>query len=269
LDSFHSGKVVAILGRRGSGKSALGAKIAEYAMVVHRMPIYWIGLPQEARQLLPTWITLADSPLQCPVGSFILIDEAGLEYMALSFNTNHNKFLRALLMICRQRRCSLSFIVQSSRDTDLSILRQADTIVFKQPGLNQADSERDFIKAIAKKATLAFSNMPADQRLESGLVFDDSFQGIIRSTLPSFWSEELSHIYAHFDIASVVEKVKQNNEIQRTISDENKLLDKASIEQSIMERRRQGYGIQKIANMIGCTTWKVRQVLGQVEKERQ
>jgi hypothetical protein len=266
LDSLQSGKVIAILGRRGSGKSALGGKIAEYAMAVHRMPIYWIGLPQEARKLLPTWISLADSPVRCPVGSFILIDEAGLQYLSLAFNTDHNKFLRALLMICRQRHCSLVFIVQSSRDADLSILRQADTIIFKQPGLNQAESERDFVKAMAKKATIAFAGIPPDQRHESALVFDDDFQGIIRSTLPSFWSEELSHVYAHFDIAGIVEKVKQNNEIQSTITDENRLLDKATIEHNILERRRQGHGIQKIANLVGCTTWKVRQVLDQAEK---
>jgi len=269
LDSFQSGKVLAILGKRGSGKSALGAKIAEYAMAVHRMPVYWIGLPQEARQLLPRWITLADSPTQCPVGSFILIDEAGLQYLSLAFNTDHNKFLRALLMICRQRQCSLVFIVQSSRDADLSILRQADTIIFKQPGLNQADSERDFVRAMAKKATLTFADIPTDQRRESALIFDDEFQGIIRSTLPSFWSEKLSHIYAHFDITSIVEKVKQNNELQETISNENKLLDNASLDQRIMELRRQGCGIDKIANELNCSSWRVRKCLGSLRDGNQ
>jgi DNA replication protein DnaC len=78
LDSLESGKVVLILGKRGSGKSALAAKIAEYMMGVHRMATYWIGLPDKAREVLPHWIKIVDDPGKCPMNSFLLCDEAGV-----------------------------------------------------------------------------------------------------------------------------------------------------------------------------------------------
>ncbi len=203
LDSFEGGKVTLILGRRGSGKTALAAKIGEYMMATHRMPVYWIGLPEQARSLLPRWITLVDSPNQCPVGCLIIIDEGGLHFLSLAFATDQNRLLRALLMVCRQRHSSLVVAVQSSRDLEYSVVRQADSIIFREPGMHQPDSERPDIRPMAKKAAAIFKEIPQDEKKASAFVFDDNFTGVIKCTLPSFWSEELSHIYAHFDLTSM------------------------------------------------------------------
>jgi hypothetical protein len=88
LDSFEDGKVILILGRRGSGKTALAAKISEYMVAKHKMPIYWIGLPEQARSLLPSWVHMVSSPDQCPIGCLIVIDEAGLHFLSLAFATD-------------------------------------------------------------------------------------------------------------------------------------------------------------------------------------
>jgi len=115
LDSLAGGKVILVLGRRGSGKTALAGRIAEFVSATYGMPIYWVGLPAEARNLLPYWVKLADSPEQCPAGSVIIADEAGLRFASLAFATDQNKLLRSLLMICRHKHCSLIFATQSSR----------------------------------------------------------------------------------------------------------------------------------------------------------
>jgi energy-coupling factor transporter ATP-binding protein EcfA2 len=266
LDSCQDGKVILILGRRGSGKTALAAKIAEYAMAKYRMPIYWIGLPEQARGLLPNWITLVDSPDQCPMGCFMIIDEAGIQYLSLAFNTDRNRFMRALLMVCRHRHCSLVFAVQSSRDLEYSIIRQADSIIFKQPSLHQPDSERPDIRPLAKKAALIFKEIPKDKRIESAFVFDDDFEGLITSSLPSFWSEKLSNIYANFDLVTIENQVRRGNELKKIVVEETKLLDTASLEKNIMELRRQGCGIEKIARSLGCSTWQVRKCLDRLEQ---
>lgn len=261
LESFEGGKVIVIIGRRGSGKTALAAKIGEYMMATHKMPIYWIGLPAQARSLLPNWIRLVDSPDKCPVGCFMIIDEAGIQYLSLAFSTDRNRLLRALLMVCRQRHSSLVFAVQSSRDMEYSIVRQADTIIFKEPGLHQPDSERPDIRPLAKKAALAFNEIPRGKKREAAFVFDDDFQGLITSTVPSFWSEELSHVYAHFDLTAMEYQVQRDIELQQTAVKETKLLNAASEDKEILELRQQGYGTKRIAKTLGCTEWRVRKCL--------
>ncbi len=265
LDSFEGGKIIVLLGRRGSGKSALAGKIGEYNYAVNNMHIYWIGLPEQARILLPSWINITDSIEKCPMGSFIIVDEAGLQYMSLNFNTDRNKLLRSMLQICRHRHCSLVFAVQSSRDMDNSIIRQCDTIIFKEPGFHQPDSERQDVQKRAKQAAKVFKDIPREKRREAAFVFDDEFQELITSTVPSFWSEELSHIYAHLDFTAIEQKVERRNELQTTITQETKLLGEASIDKDILELKKQGLGIERIAKAIGCTTHRVRKCLDNLQ----
>jgi len=261
LDSFEEGKVILILGKRGSGKSALSAKIAEYVFAIHRMPTYWIGLPSQAKELLPSWIKLVDAPEKCPINSFLLCDEAGVNYLSLLFNTSTNRFMRRLLMVARQRHISLAFATQSSRDVDWAIVRQADSIIFKEPGLNQPESERPDTRPKAKKTALAFSEIPKEERLEAAYVFDDNFEGIIKSTLPSFWTEDLSHIYAHLDLAQLGSEGKGRGELDKAINGQAKQLSDVTLDRQILELRKQGDGIERIAKTLGISTWRVRKCL--------
>ena len=261
LDSFESGKIVLILGKRGSGKSALAAKIAEYIMAVHKMPTYWIGLPEKARELLPSWIKLIDTPDKCPVNSLILTDEAAINYLSLLFNTPQSRLMRRMLMLCRQRHSSLIFATQSSRDVDWSIVRQSDTIIFRQLGLGQPDSERPEVKAKAKKAALAFQEIPKDERIEMAFVYDHDFIGMIRSSLPSFWTEQLSHIYAHLDLTEIENRGRAKEEPRQLTTGDTPTIDTASLNQAIRELEQQGYGQKRIAKTLGCTEWRVRKCL--------
>jgi energy-coupling factor transporter ATP-binding protein EcfA2 len=261
LDSFEDGKVILVLGRRGSGKTALAGKLGEFMMATHKMPVYWIGLPEQARSLLPSWIHMVSSPDQCPVGCLIIIDEGGIHFLSLAFATDQNRLLRALLMVCRQRHSSLVVAVQSSRDLEYSVVRQADSIIFREPGMHQPDSERPDIRSMAKKAAAVFKDIPKDEKRESAFVFDDNFTGIIRCSLPSFWSEDLSHVYAHFDLAGMQQQVVKNQQLQKVVVQETKLLDAASLDKRILELRRQGYGIERIAKTLNVSTYAVRKVL--------
>jgi len=261
LDSLKEGKVIVVLGKRGSGKSGFTAKIAEFLMAIYQMPTYWVGAPAIAQQLVPHWIKLVDTPENCPANSFIMCDEAGINYLSLLFNTTDNRIMRRLLMIARQKYISLAFATQSSRDIDWAILRQADSIIFKEPGLHQPDSERPDIKAKAKKAALAFRELPKEERVGAAYVFDDNFEGIITCNLPSFWSEDLSHIYAQLDLSQIENRNKGQEQLETPVDSETRKLSSGSIEQDILELSRQGNGIGKIAKTLGCTTWTVRKCL--------
>ena len=133
--------------------------------------------------------------------------------------------------------------------------------------MHQPESERPDIRALARKAAAAFKEMPKEKRLESAYVFDDDFSGIIQCGLPSFWSEDLSHVYSHFDLATMQQQVARRNELQRTVVEENNHLDVASLDRAILELRKQGQGIEMIARNLGCTTYRVRKFLDTVERE--
>ena len=263
--SLREGKVSLILGKRGSGKTALIAKIGEFLMAVYAIPTYWIGAPETARQLVPNWIRLVDTPENCPPNSFLMCDEAGINYLSLLFNTSENRFIRRLLMIARQKHISLAFATQSARDVDFAIVRQADSIIFKEPGLHQPDSERPDIKAKAKKAALAFKEIPKEERIGAAYVFDDDFEGMIQCRLPSFWTEDLSHIYAQLDLSQIENRPRGGEYLDRSTGNGPMYLGNASLEQSILDLRRQDYGIERIAKSLGCSTWNVRKCLSKYE----
>jgi hypothetical protein len=151
--------------------------------------------------------------------------------------------------------------VQSSRDLEYSVVRQADSIIFREPGMHQPDSERPDIRPMAKKAATVFREIPKDEKRECAFVFDDNFTGLIMCSLPSFWTEDLSHIYAHFDLARMQQQVVMNRQLQNVVVQETKLLDEASLDKQILELRRQGVSIEKIARDLGCTVWRVRKCL--------
>ena len=138
---------------------------------------------------------------------------------------------------------------------------QADSVIFKEPGLTQPDSERPDIRVKAKKAALAFAEIPKQEKIEAAYVSDDSFEGIIKSTLPSFWTEDLSYIYAHLDLNELEKQGKDRQELAKAINGEVKQLTDASLDKQILQLRQQGEGIERIAKILGCSVWQVRKCL--------
>lgn len=163
-------------------------------------------------------------------------------------------------MLSRQKNWTAVFCGQNSRDIDESILRQINTVVFKEPGLNAA-SERPEIRSKAIIAKEAFGKIPKDERRELALVFDESgFEGFIRCSLPSFWSEKLSTVYGRLNPV----EFNKRNIFNSSGPSENrgaKLLSVAVSDEEILALRRQGFGIEKISKELGCTTYRVRQSL--------
>ena len=164
-------------------------------------------------------------------------------------------------MIARQRHISLLFACQNSRDIDWAIIRQADTIIFKELGLNQPESERTDVKAKAKRAVTAFKEIAKHSRVEFGYVCDADFEGMIRFSLPKFWSESLSHVYSTVNLLEIETQVRGGEELDKTINGETRYLDSSSLDKDILELRQQGYGIERIAKTLGCKVWRVRKCL--------
>jgi energy-coupling factor transporter ATP-binding protein EcfA2 len=261
LDSLPYGKVILVLGKRGSGKTALGARIAEFISATYGLAIYWVGLPEAARNLLPHWVKLVNDPTQVPTGSIVLADEAGMRYASLAFASRQNKQIRTQLMIARHAYTSLIFAVQSSRDLEASIVRQADSIIFKMPSFNQPETERGDIKPMARKAAEVFQQIPAEKRAASAMVFDDLFTGIITTIVPSFWSDDLSHVYRHIDLNQLESNRTRAGELDQVVKEEAKLLEADSLDSQILKLRSEGHGVEKISKLLSVTPYRVRKCL--------
>lgn len=63
LKLIHHPSVIVILGGRGKGKSALGYRLLEY--LCWTASPYVVGLPENARKLLPDWVGMAASLERC------------------------------------------------------------------------------------------------------------------------------------------------------------------------------------------------------------
>jgi len=103
--------------------------------------------------------------------------------------------------------------------------------------------------------------MTREEALESAFIFDDDFEGIIKSRCPAFWSEEFSHVYAHLDLEAMEQQVVMKNALQHTVVNETHQLNEASLDTRILELKKQGTGINRIARELGCSSWRVRQCL--------
>ena len=224
-------------------------------------PFYWLGIPKSTKRLLPSWITIVDSLEQCPNNCFILIDETGLQFLSLKFADKRNPDLRQQLMLCRQKNWTVVFCAQSSRDIDESIVRQSNCTIYKEPGLNAANSERRELRAQAIKATQIFKQISKEERQRVACVFDENFEGIIQCNLPSFWSEELSNAYGYLSSSDI----SGQNGIQRTYlstaGNKSRLSSASVSDEEILELRRKGYGYERISKTLGCTVYRVRQCL--------
>jgi len=255
------GSVGMVLGKRGSGKSSTGARIGELMQAAYGIPFYWLGIPEDARELLPSWVRIVDSLEQCPNNCFILVDEGGLNFLSLKFADKRNIYLRQQLMLCRQKNWIVVFCVQSSRDIDESIIRQSNWTILKEPGLNAASSERREVRDQAIKASQFFKQIPKEERVRLAYVFDENFEGIIRCSLPSFWSEELSNVYGHVNQLNTVRRKCNQQPINSEFNKKPKLPPANISDEQILELRREGYGYERISKELHCSVYRVRMCL--------
>jgi len=258
LDSLEMGKVILILGKRGSGKSAFALKLGEYLFAVHEVPVWLVGIPEEIAVHLPKWVSIAQDIDQVDLGAFIIVDESGLQYMAMRYQSDANTVMRRLLMVARHRKQSLVFICQVASDVDKAVVRQADCIVFKQPTLMQPKNDRPEVRDTAGRALKIFEALPRDERLRTAYVHDGDFVGVLQCDLPDYWREELSFAFANVPLNDPATGQPET----ATVLNE---LDQAEVKRKALEMRRDGVSYKRIAGELGVGIKRIRNAVDGVE----
>jgi replicative DNA helicase len=196
LDNFENfleqkGKIGIVVGARGTGKSALGMRIAENVLAKAKDKVFALGfLPGK----VPKHIRIISNLNEVENDSFLLVDESGIKFSSRSSMSSANKLLSSLLFISRHKNISILFITQNSSNIEVNTLRQADYILLKKSSLLQLDFERKKIKEIYQETKKDFEKFRKDKGLT--YIYSDEYQGFVSNSLPSFWTEELSRSFS-------------------------------------------------------------------------
>ena len=187
--------VLLILGRRGSGKSALGYRLLE--LFRFRALPFVLGMPQQGQKLLPGWMGSINDPSEAPQGSTVLFDEAHIRYDSRESQKSSNREIRRIINLSRQRQQTLIFVSQQARYVSKDIAGSADVLVVKEPEPLQPKFERQEINKIVKIAAEKFGGLSGSKKKLS-LVYSPSanFLDLLSNELPSFWSRKLSCAYS-------------------------------------------------------------------------
>lgn len=187
--------VVLILGKRGSGKSALGYRLLELFRYVAAP--FVVGVPRSARSILPEWIGIASSLEEVPPKAIALVDKAYLHYHARGSMAQESKAMSQVLNLSRQREQTLIFVSQEARQVDKNIASSASAVIFKDLGMLQLEFDRPEFSRLATQAGEAFATVKGDRRRWAFVYAPDAdFLGLLENALPSFWKPSLSHLYA-------------------------------------------------------------------------
>ena len=196
LDLIPHPSITLILGKRGSGKSALGWRILELSR--NRAKPFVVGLPEASKSLPPEWIGYADRIEDVPDGATILMDESYLQFNARSSMSEAGRSIGSMVNLSRQKSQSLIFITQESRQLDINAISQADCVVIKELTELSREFERKELRRLTDKARDEFS-IAAGNKQRLSWVYSEAAGGevgLVENELPSFWRPAFSKAFS-------------------------------------------------------------------------
>jgi hypothetical protein len=194
------GHITVIIGRKGSGKSGQGYRIVEDIHKIANKDVYILGLPESAKKLLPKDYNVVADILEVPNGACVFTDEAALHFSSKDWYKKGHGELSKLIEIARHKELSLVFVTLNTASVDVNVLRFVDSVLFKPLSLLQLELERQQMKKIIAEAQKAFVDGVPEGEDERGYtyVIGAKARGMMKTELPSFWSDALSTSYEAF-----------------------------------------------------------------------
>jgi len=194
IDSFehrllNESLILAVAGRRGSGKSVLGFRLMENINAKTERPCFALGVKQS---VLPSWIVSIDELSLVANQGVVLVDEGAIAFGSRESMSKKNRSLGELLAIARHKDLTLIFVTQNTGMIDKNVLNLCDVILLKEGSLLQEKMERSVMKDLYVTANDALQAIPASERKPYCYIFDAEFEGLVTASLPSFWSMKVS-----------------------------------------------------------------------------
>ena len=177
--------IMTILGKRGSGKSALGFRLLEDLKGLTLKHLCTVAFPEK------TPFKNYDNIDNVPSNSICLIDEGSMKFDARRSMSKENVNMSSILKIARHNDISVILVTQNSADIEVRVLRMSDILFLKEPSLMQVYFERSIIKKLYAFISPIFMNKDTDHT-PYYYIFSDKLQGLFKASLPSFWTEEIS-----------------------------------------------------------------------------
>jgi DNA-binding CsgD family transcriptional regulator len=241
--------VVLVLGKRGSGKSALAYRLLELFRL--QLSPYVVGVPAQAKQLLPDWVGIAPTLEELPNRCIALIDEAYLAYHSRQSLAQASTSMSQVLNLSRQREQTLLFVAQEARQVDKNIASTASVLVFKELGMLQPEFERPELRKLVGEAKEALAGKMGDKcKWAYAYSPDANFLGLLESRLPSFWKPSLSRLFAADQppanlraakALTIQEKVQMAHEWQRQGLSYNQIAQRLGVSKSTVANYLKGY----------------------------
>ena len=127
----------------------------------------------------------------------MLEDEGYLAYHARRSMAANSVEMSQIVNLSRQRNQTFIFVTQEARQVDKNMASSANVIIFKDLSIMQLEFDRRELSKIAANAKEAFAGINSADKKKWAYVYapDSDFMGLVENSLPSFWSERVSHVF--------------------------------------------------------------------------
>lgn len=206
LDLLGTPSVSLLVGKRGSGKTALGCFALERAHE-RGLKSYIMGLPSSKRNLLPDYIKLISTIDNVPDDSVVFCDESYLYLFAREHPKSFNRWMSKLMGVSRQKNWTLIFSSHTARKLDIGIVLDADNLVIRQPSWLHVKYERQELRELIEPAAKFFKKgilkLKDKDPVKYAYIYTEKGFNIVTVPLPEFWSEDLSRAFSGLGVKEI------------------------------------------------------------------
>jgi len=195
-----------IIGKIGSGKTALSLRLAEIFRDRTGNPVYVMNMPR-----YPSWIEgeianlrgiefngKVDVVFELTTGgeisgnnTILIIDDASTLFDSWK-RDERNRTLKYLMFIARHKDCAVIINSQEASSINKYIAGQAKSIWLKEPSILTEEVERRIVAKLAEEARDRFSIIPPEERSKYAYVATADGKALVKVSLPHGWDDSIS-----------------------------------------------------------------------------